>query len=49
MTGSAPQRWTLHLLPEAILGESDGGRVASFPGLGDLADDGKRFDALDVA
>ena len=51
MTGSAPQRWTLQGWAGGCskgrgLGRGVGKR---FSLAGDLADDGKRFDALDVA
>ena len=50
MTGSAPQRWTLRNGPEAVKGRGLGRGVGRRLCLArDLADDGKRFDALDGA
>ena len=54
MTGSAFKRWTLRAEPEAMKGEGvrgmgSGCRVLLGTSLaGDPADDGKRFDAVDV-
>ena len=49
MTGSALTRWTLQLRSGGLKGGSLREGVGSgFSGIEDLADDGKRLDALDV-
>ena len=50
MTGSASMRWTLHLSCDSLLRERVQGEGGDSAGPGRrLADDGKRFHAVDVA